>query len=233
MGEIFDYVTSCFGMFDNLVIFFSDRKDKKNQKFTVKVFSFRPNHRKFKRLSKIVLEKDSRDIDLNEIPMPDSLELVSDCVRLVMLKTYLPTIGLAQTDRLGMHHSIECRAPFANYEIVQMILRDRGSLFSNGVRKARMKSVFKTMFTPDQLRSKKNGFQIPIKSWIAEIINSKEINLHNSSIFEAGLISEKGLKILTQPLNHLGRIKTGWYELLVFELWFRNLKDCLSKREKL
>jgi len=83
------------------------------------------------------------------------------------LKTSLPDDLLALTDRMSMAASIECRAPFVDYELIELASRIPSSL---KVRGFTLKYLLKKAVTPwlprEVIHRKKRGFGAPVGSWL-------------------------------------------------------------------
>jgi asparagine synthase (glutamine-hydrolysing) len=88
-------------------------------------------------------------------------------VQYVDIKTYLPEDILVKVDRMSMAHSLEVRAPILDHKLMEYV----GSLPSNFKLKGKeSKYIFKKMLEdrlpPNILYRKKQGFSIPLASWL-------------------------------------------------------------------
>ncbi len=85
------------------------------------------------------------------------------------LKTSLPDDLLALTDRMSMAASIECRAPFVDYELIELASRIPSSLKVSGFT---LKYLLKKAVTPwlprEVIHRKKRGFGAPVGSWLRQ-----------------------------------------------------------------
>jgi asparagine synthase (glutamine-hydrolysing) len=88
-------------------------------------------------------------------------------VQYVDIKTYLPEDILVKVDRMSMAHSLEVRAPILDHKLIEYV----GGLPSNLKLKGKeSKYIFKKMLEdrlpPNILYRKKQGFSIPLASWL-------------------------------------------------------------------
>jgi asparagine synthase (glutamine-hydrolysing) len=88
-------------------------------------------------------------------------------VQYVDIKTYLPEDILVKVDRMSMAHSLEVRAPILDHKLMEYV----GSLPSRLKLKGKeSKYIFKKMLEdrlpPNILYRKKQGFSIPLASWL-------------------------------------------------------------------
>jgi len=82
------------------------------------------------------------------------------------IKTYLPGDILVKVDRMSMAHSLEVRAPFLDYRIVEFAatlpsrwkIRDRE-------KKIILRHAFSRLLPPEILNRRKHGFTVPLDRW--------------------------------------------------------------------
>ena len=100
------------------------------------------------------------------------------------LRTSLPDDLLAMTDRMSMAASIECRAPFVDFELVELAMRMPSSLKVRGfTMKYLMKKAVEPWLPREILERKKRGFGAPIGAWlrkdlqplVAELLSEERI----------------------------------------------------------
>lgn len=82
------------------------------------------------------------------------------------LKTYLPGDILVKVDRMSMAHSLEVRAPFLDYRVIEFA----ATLPSNwkivrGDKKIILRNTFKRLLPESVLNRPKQGFTVPLASW--------------------------------------------------------------------
>jgi asparagine synthase (glutamine-hydrolysing) len=155
---------------------------------------------------------------------PDSLNriLYSD------LKTSLPDDLLALTDRMSMAASVECRAPFVDYELIELASR----IPSNGkVRGLTLKYLLKKAVEPwlprEVIKRKKRGFGAPVGSWLR-----RELQPLISELLSEEQILQRGLfhwpavkKILRAHEEQRNDYTDHIFALIAFETWCRIYLD--------
>jgi asparagine synthase (glutamine-hydrolysing) len=138
------------------------------------------------------------------------------------LKTSLADDLLAMTDRMSMAASIECRAPFLDFELVELSRRMPSSL---KVREFTMKYLLKKAVAPwlprEILRRKKRGFGAPIGAWLR-----KELQPLTSELLSEEQVRRRGLfqwpAIKQLIANHAAEhsdCTDHLFALLMLELW--------------
>jgi asparagine synthase (glutamine-hydrolysing) len=155
---------------------------------------------------------------------PDSLNriLYSD------LKTSLPDDLLALTDRMSMAASVECRAPFVDYELIELASR----IPSNGkVRGLTLKYLLKKAVEPwlprEVIERKKRGFGAPVGSWLRRELQPliSEL-LSEEQILQRGLFHWPAVKrILRAHEEQRSDYTDHIFALIAFETWCRIYLD--------
>ncbi|MDQ3651572.1 MAG: asparagine synthase (glutamine-hydrolyzing), partial [Acidobacteriota bacterium] len=85
----------------------------------------------------------------------------------VDLKTFLPCLNLAYTDRTSMAVTLEVRVPFLNHELVSLAARLPPALKLRGLkRKYILKKAAESLLPRDVVWRKKAGFGAPIRAWL-------------------------------------------------------------------
>jgi len=99
-------------------------------------------------------------------------------------RLYLQDDILVKTDRAGMMHSLEVRAPFLDIELVDFV-RTIPHTFKlrRGVTKYLLKKALEPLLPPDILHQAKQGFAMPVGRWLAD----GALPLGPASPLEAGL----------------------------------------------
>ena len=82
------------------------------------------------------------------------------------LKTSLPGGIMVKVDRMTMAHSIEVRAPFLDYEVIEFAARLPSSWKIKRLKKKYiLKKVFSRILPQYILNRKKQGFTVPLDIW--------------------------------------------------------------------
>jgi asparagine synthase (glutamine-hydrolysing) len=153
---------------------------------------------------------------------------ITSRVQYVDIKTYLPEDILVKVDRMSMAHSLEVRAPILDHKLIEYV----GSLPSNLKLKGRKsKYIFKKMLEdrlpPGILYRRKQGFSIPLASWLRnEMKGFVEETLFSS---QNGLSSFFNLQYIEDLWRrHLSGRQDYAYPLwgvMMFSLWERRFLD--------
>lgn len=82
------------------------------------------------------------------------------------LKTYLPGDILVKVDRMSMAHSLEVRAPFLDYRVIEFAARLPSNWkIAAGAQKIILKRVFGRLLPESVFSRPKQGFTVPLESW--------------------------------------------------------------------
>lgn len=144
------------------------------------------------------------------------------------LKTFLPNLNLAYTDKASMAASVEVRVPIIDHRVVELVRRFATPLLVRGRRqKYVLKRVAERYLPPAVVWRAKTGFGAPIRSWV-----TKELRplIHE-------LLSEERLKRrgVFRPEAVWRIIGDQWagrednalriWALLTFEVWAQTFLD--------
>jgi asparagine synthase (glutamine-hydrolysing) len=132
---------------------------------------------------------------------------------------------LFRSDRLGMAHSIETRAPFMDYELVNFALSIPGRhKIKNGEPKYILKKALKKILPDEILYRRKMGFVVPLRQWAGDImLDYTEQNLKSFCV-NTGMFNEDGLKTLIQNIkagkeNSTNDLWTIYFLMNWFKKW--------------
>jgi asparagine synthase (glutamine-hydrolysing) len=146
----------------------------------------------------------------------------------VDLKTFLPCLNLAYTDKTSMAANLEVRVPFLNVEMIELAARMPPSLKLRGLkRKYILKKAAEHLLPHDVVWRKKAGFGAPIRAWlrgplqpmIAELLSEEAIR-------RRGLFDPAEVRRIIAA-NDSGREDNNLqiFQLLTLELWQRTFLD--------
>ncbi len=89
------------------------------------------------------------------------------------LRFMIPNFYMHRADRLGMHHSVELRAPFLDHNFVNLALSIRSEWkIRNNVPKYILKRAFEGLVPDKVLYQQKKGFCVPLREWGEDIMVS-------------------------------------------------------------
>ncbi|MGH7450809.1 MAG: asparagine synthase (glutamine-hydrolyzing), partial [bacterium] len=133
------------------------------------------------------------------------------------LKASVPNLYLYRADRLGMAHSIELRAPYLDYEFVNLALSIPAKWKTHKREpKYILKKSLERLLPAEILYRKKMGFCVPLSEWAADImIDYIDTNL-NGFCRDTGIFNENGLR------QQLDQAKSGnpHYTFTLWNIYF-------------
>jgi len=152
------------------------------------------------------------------IPIKDPLTLL----QYLDMKLYLQESILVKVDRASMACSLEVRAPFLDYELVEFVMGLPSGLKLKGLTsKYILKKVMKNILPRDVIQRKKKGFGVPIAKWVKGPLKDFFGDLLSPDrIKREGFLNPEYVTTILQDhlLNKKDKRKQLW-TLLVWELW--------------
>jgi len=150
------------------------------------------------------------------------LEDKTSLLQYLDMKLYLQDGILVKVDRASMACSLEVRAPFLDYELVEFVMNLPSSLkLKRFTSKYLLKKMMKNFLPKEIVDRKKKGFGIPIAKWVKGPL--KELFgdlLSHERIEREGFLNPHYVASLLQ--DHLSGKKDNrkqLWTLLVWELW--------------
>ena len=144
------------------------------------------------------------------------------------LKTSLPDDLLAMTDRMSMAASIECRAPFVDFEFVELASRMPSSLKVRGFTlKYLLKKAVAPWLPSKILRRKKRGFGAPVGAWLR-----RDLQPLVSDLLSEEKVRSRGLfhwpmvrRLIADHAAERRDYTDQLFALVMLELWCRIFTD--------
>lgn len=140
----------------------------------------------------------------------------------VDIKTYLVDDIMVKVDRMSMATSLEARAPFLDYRVVEFAASIPGWQKIQGNKtKCILKRAMADVLPPEILRRGKEGFSIPIKNWLRNELRPLMLDVLSSAhikrdgFFNDGYIQQLVKEHLDGVDNHSHRL----WALMVFGIW--------------
>ena len=156
----------------------------------------------------------------NLIEEPDPALPPTTRVSLLELSVYMRSVLLRDSDVMSMAHSIELRVPFLDHRLVAHALRNH--LASNG-RKDKLRTAFSNVLPARTLRRAKQGFELPMGTWLRGILRQ---------FCDEGLATLDREAVLSVPTSEfVDRFQSGqlsWprlWQLVVLGHWVGRLRD--------
>lgn len=151
-----------------------------------------------------------------------------DGVFRIDLASYLPDDLLVMADRMGMAHGLEVRAPFCDHRVVELSLALAPELKLPGWQlKGLLRAAFADALPPRTLSRPKQGFMVPLASWlrgelrplVEELLDPARVRARG--LFVPAVVARLVREHLNRSRNHADRV----WALLVLELWMRQYVD--------
>lgn len=146
----------------------------------------------------------------------------------VDLKTFLPCLNLAYTDKTSMAANLEVRVPFLNAEMLALTARMPPSLKLRGLkRKYILKKAAEKLLPHDVVWRKKAGFGAPIRAWLRGPLKPMIADLlAEETVKRRGLFDPVEVRRIVEG-NDSGREDNSLqvFQLLTLELWQRTFLD--------
>ena len=144
------------------------------------------------------------------------------------LYTYLPDDLLTLTDRISMAHSLEVRVPFLDHELIEFAARIPARLKVNGFRKKILfRQAIRSWVPEDHLRRRKQGFSVPLDTWLRGPLRSMLADLVSSRhVRESSWLNGAAVRRLVD--EHLdGRVthEVRLWAILCFLEWERQAES--------
>jgi asparagine synthase (glutamine-hydrolysing) len=146
----------------------------------------------------------------------------------VDLKTFLPCLNLAYTDKTSMAANLEVRVPFLNHELMELAARMPVNLKLRGLkRKYILKRAAEKLLPKEIVWRKKAGFGAPIRSWLRGPLKPMvDELLSEETVRRRGLFRPAEVqKIITANQSGQEDFNLQVFQLLTLELWQREFLD--------
>ena len=135
---------------------------------------------------------------------------------------YLPENILAKVDLMGMAPSLETRVPYLDNDVIDLALRIPSRLLFRGrERKRLLRRAYARDLPPEVLRRGKQGFSMPMKTWLRREWNGlmhellAESELRATGLFEPAAVARLVREHEEGRANHSHLL----WGLMVFQLW--------------
>lgn len=139
-------------------------------------------------------------------------------------KVYLPDDILTKVDRMSMAHSLEVRPPLLDHKLVELCATIPVSLKIKGIT---TKYIFKKMLSevlpPLILKQRKQGFSIPLDTWIrGDLKNWCRDILENSVLVKEGYLKNDTIAwMFDMHINRKLNLSHQIWGVIVLDFWWR------------
>lgn len=143
------------------------------------------------------------------------------------LNYYLPDDLLKKVDMASMLASLECRAPFLDYRLIELSLRIPPNLkVKNDCLKYLLKGSMSEHLPTEVLQWPKTGFGAPVESWLKNHLKAMTYDLLSPGCRIESFIHRKSIQhcldmLYNRSTNTDYRVAQKMWLLLVFEIWMR------------
>jgi asparagine synthase (glutamine-hydrolysing) len=120
------------------------------------------------------------------------------------LMTRVPDHNLVIGDRMSMAHSLEVRAPFVDYQVVEFAARLPGNLkLKNGRLKYILRQVAARYIPREVVKKRKQGFGFPLGTWMrTDLAGVLKHLLGNSRFAELGIFRQEQINsVVTEHID--------------------------------
>jgi asparagine synthase (glutamine-hydrolysing) len=142
----------------------------------------------------------------------------------VDLMEYLPNDILAKVDRMSMANGLEVRAPFLEPTLAAFALDLPDRMKLGSTPKVILRDKARALFGPAIADAPKQGFSIPVHSWIRRYRGLAEDLLSPASVESIGHLDPAKIRAVVDA--HMGgRHALGWeiWGLMVLSAWHRSM----------
>jgi len=151
-------------------------------------------------------------------------ELLENRIIYLYLKQYLSDDILTKADKASMFASLEVRAPFLDYRLVEFINSLSYNLKLKGwTTKYALKELMKDKLPKNIINRPKKGFGVPIAKWINSELKDFTFDLLNErDIEKQGIFNYSEIKkILNEHMDKKVDHRKKIWTLLMFQGWYR------------
>lgn len=141
---------------------------------------------------------------------------------------YLPDALMVKADIASMANSLELRAPFLDYRLVEFASSiPLHFKVKNGLKKWIIREAFGHLLPAEILKKPKSGFSVPVASWLRKDLKPLVHDvLLDSKAKSRGLFDQnKVTKMVYQHEKGVRSWANRLWTLLILELWFREFVD--------
>lgn len=134
---------------------------------------------------------------------------------------------MPKVDGATMHHAIEARAPFLDHKLWEFGSRLPAEVrFHRGRLKAVLREIARRRIGPEVAFRKKQGFTVPVESWLARRWSGMLDRLQGATLLEReGWIRPGSLAVPVRDALTKQRVPQQLWRLLVLEHWMNRMES--------
>ncbi len=126
---------------------------------------------------------------------------------------------MSKMDRMSMAHSLESRAPFLDYQLVDFVLSLSSSLRTGEITKNLLKKIALAYLPDSIVNRRKKGFSSPMFEWYFEAYQGRILEDYRRVNRELGWFEDSYLKFLYEK-GRMGEYKSQNWGMILFSRWF-------------
>jgi asparagine synthase (glutamine-hydrolysing) len=131
------------------------------------------------------------------------------------LKLSLPDQMLVKVDRMSMANSIETRAPFLDYRLIEFLVKvDKNIKMQGYERKSILRKTIAQQLPTALMKAPKRGFTVPLREWFKDKAFESKLNSLAESEWS---LNNKTIREICND-NTLGKKDYGYFIWMLFVL---------------
>ncbi|MBP1681171.1 MAG: asparagine synthetase-like enzyme [Proteobacteria bacterium] len=171
-------------------------------------------HRQFEKL----IGKESLDIRKNSVLKDEVFAWMSK----QDIRIWIAEVLMSKIDRMSMAHSLELRAPFLDYRLVDYCLALPPKLRAGNTNKYLLKQIAQKYIPSSIIDRKKKGFSSPFIEWLYDEYGDEVLELMLRVSHQSGLFDPSFVTFLYHEGKE-GRFKQHVWSLYLFCRWYNKL----------
>lgn len=144
---------------------------------------------------------------------------VSYWMSYIDIKHWIGETLMSKMDRMTMLHSLEARAPFLDYKLVEFVMSLPHEIRVGGITKNLLKKIAIKYIPHEIVYRQKKGFSSPYFEWYYETYGDKILTDLRAVNAELGWFNDEFLSFLYKE-GKIGKFKQHLWGLIVFSRWF-------------
>ena len=137
-------------------------------------------------------------------------------------RIWIADVLMTKIDRMSMAHSLELRAPFLDYRLVEYLLGVDENIKKGNTNKYLLKHIAYKYLPHEIVNRKKKGFSSPFIEWLYEEYKDEILNTILKVNKELDIFNEEFVKFLYNEAKEK-RFKQHLWNLYIFAKWFEKV----------
>lgn len=137
------------------------------------------------------------------------------------IRHWIGEVLMSKMDRMSMAHSLESRAPFLDYRLVEFAMSLPPDIRVGNTTKALLKKIAEKHIPKEIVYRQKKGFSSPYFEWYYEAYGDKILEEFMLVNKELGWFNDEFLRFLFEQ-GKMGKFKQHTWGLILFCRWFIN-----------